>query len=126
MQVPSEFLYTPEHEWTLSDEDVITVGVTDYAQSELGDIAYVNLPAVGDEVKANEKFGEIEAVKTVSDLFAPVSGEIIEVNTQLETSPELVNTDPYGQGWLIKIKLTDSKELEDLLSPDNYTALISE
>lgn len=124
MEIPEDLQYTEEHEWVLVEDDIATVGITDYAQSELGDVVYVEVPQVGDLVQQMEPFGTIEAVKTVADLFAPVSGEVIEVNTLLEESPHLVNEDPYGEGWLIKVKMSDPSELENLLSAEEYSNLV--
>ncbi len=124
MEIPEDLQYTEEHEWVLVEDDIATVGITDYAQSELGDVVYVELPQVGDLVQQMEPFGTIEAVKTVADLFAPVSGEVIEVNTLLEESPHRVNEDPYGEGWLIKVKMSDPSELENLLSAEEYSNLV--
>ena len=126
MKVPAELLYTSEHEWALVDGDVVTIGVTDYAQSELGDIAYVNLPAVEKQVSVKEKLGEIEAVKTVSEFNAPVSGEIIEVNTLLDANPQYVNSEPYERGWMVKMKMSNRDELQDLLSPKTYQAILND
>ena len=122
MNVPKELQYTKDHEWTKSDGNVMTVGITDFAQSELGDIIFVEFPDVGQEVSTGDPFGTIEAVKTVADLFSPVDGTIIEVNEEIEDAPETVNTDPYGKGWLVKIEL--SGKAEDLLSADDYEAFI--
>ncbi|RKY84614.1 glycine cleavage system protein GcvH [candidate division KSB1 bacterium] len=124
MEVPNDLLYTREHEWALVEDDTVTVGITDYAQSELGDVVFVELPNVGDPTTQNEAFGTIEAVKTVAELYAPVSGEITDINTKLEDQPELINKDPYGEGWMIKIKFSDKSELEDLLKPEEYKNLI--
>ena len=124
MNVPQNLKYTKDHEWILVDGDVATVGITDFAQSELGDIVYVEIETVGEELKQEEIFGSVEAVKTVSDLFMPISGEIIEFNDKLEGDPELVNTDAYGDGWMIKIKIADSSELGNLLDAAAYSALI--
>ncbi len=124
MHLPEELKYTKDHEWTRIDGETAVVGITDYAQSELGDIVYVELPEVGTSVKQGESFGTIEAVKAVSDLYAPVSGEVIAVNDKLNDSPELVNRDPYGEGWMIKIKMTDPAELEKLLDKSQYEALL--
>ena len=124
MNVPQDLRYTKEHEWVKLDGDVLTVGVTDFAQSELGDIVFVEVDSVGDSVDADEVFGTIEAVKTVSDLFMPVSGEVLELNAKLEDDPELVNTDPYGDGWLIKIKVSDTSSIESLLDAATYGDLI--
>ncbi len=127
MKVPKDFLYTEEHEWVLFDDtsNIASVGITDYAQSELGDIVFIELPKVNDQVKQMEAYGSIEAVKAVSELFAPVSGVIIEVNTILQEQPELINQDPYEKGWMIKIQVSDPKELEALMSPDDYKKHIS-
>ena len=127
MEIPKELLYTEEHEWVLLDDtnNTTTIGITDYAQSELGDIVFVELPNVKDEVKQAEAFGTIEAVKAVSDLFSPVSGVIIEVNTLLEDQPELINQDPYDKGWMIKVQISDPSELDSLLSPEDYKKHIS-
>ncbi len=125
MKILKDLLYTEEHEWVSVEEDVATIGITDYAQGELGDVVFVELPAVGAEVKQMESFGTIEAVKAVSDLFAPVSGQVVEINEALADQPELVNKDPYVDGWMIKIKLSDLSELESLLKADAYKSLIS-
>ena len=123
MEVREELLYTKEHEWVAMEEDVATVGITDYAQSELGDIVFIELSEVGTDVKQMEAFGTIEAVKAVSDLYSPVSGEIIEVNTALEDEPDQINSDPYGEGWMVKIKMNDETELDNLLSAGEYKDL---
>ena len=120
MSVPSELKYTKDHEWVKVDGDVITIGITDFAQKELGDIVYVEVETLDETLDAEEVFGTVEAVKTVSDLFLPVSGEIIEFNEKLEDEPELVNSDPYGEGWMIKVKCSDTSELEALLSSEDY------
>ncbi len=125
MNLPSELKYTKDHEWVKIDNDIITVGITDFAQGELGDIVYVEVETLDETLDADEVFGSVEAVKTVSDLFLPVAGEIIEFNENLEDAPELVNTDPYGEGWMIKVKISDTSQLENLLSADAYKALIS-
>lgn len=125
MKILKDLLYTEEHEWVSVEEDVATIGITDYAQGELGDVVFVELPAVGAEVKQMESFGTIEAVKAVSDLFAPISGQVVEINEALADQPELVNKDPYVDGWMIKIKLSDLSELESLLKADAYKSLIS-
>lgn len=117
MNIPEDLFYTKDHEWVKIDGDVATVGVTDFAQGELGDIVYVEIETEGETLDGGEVFGTVEAVKTVSDLFMPVSGEIIEVNEALESSPEVVNSDPYGDGWMIKIKVSDQG---DLLSAEDY------
>lgn len=125
MNIPSELKYTKEHEWIKVDGDVATVGITDYAQSELGDIVYVEIETVVDTLSHGEVFGTVEAVKTVSDLFMPLSGEVIEMNEDLESSPESVNDDAYGKGWMVKIKLSNPSELESLLSAEAYSAEIA-
>lgn len=124
MGIPTGLLYTKEHEWVLVEDDLATLGITDYAQSELGDVVFVELPEVGDEVEAAESFGTIEAVKTVSELFSPITGTVVEVNEALADSPDLVNKDPYGEGWMIKLKYTEIPE-EDLLSAAEYKKMIS-
>jgi glycine cleavage system H protein len=124
MNIPSALKYTKEHEWLRVEGDVAFVGVTDFAQGELGDIVFLEIETCGESLAAEEVFGTIEAVKTVSDLFMPVSGEIAEVNPLLEEHPELVNTDPYGKGWLIKINLKDNNEVSKLLSAEEYTAML--
>lgn len=127
MDIPKELLYTEEHEWVLVDKDdqVVTIGITDYAQGELGDIVFIELPNADDEIKQNDPFGTIEAVKAVSDIFAPVSGTVVEVNELLQDQPELINQSPYDQGWMVKIKLSDASEIDSLLSPDEYKKQIS-
>lgn len=124
MNVPAELKYTKEHEWIRVVGDEAFVGITDYAQSQLGDIVFVEVETVGDEMEAGDTFGTIEAVKTVSDLYSPISGEVIEFNAALEDQPELVNKDPYGEGWIIKIKVGDKSELDGLLNSEAYKALI--
>jgi len=124
MNIPLELKYTKDHEWIRVEGDVVTVGITEFAQSELGDIVYVDVDTVDETVAKDEVFGSVEAVKTVSDLFMPVSGEIVEFNDALEDEPEKVNADPYGDGWMIKIAISDSFELESLLSADDYKELI--
>ena len=124
MNIPSQLKYTKDHEWVKIEGDIITVGITDFAQGELGDIVYVEVETVDEILDAEEIFGTVEAVKTVSDLFLPLTGEIIEFNDSLESEPEKVNSDPYGEGWMVKVKFTDSSELEKLLSSEDYAALI--
>ncbi len=124
MNVPAELKYTKEHEWIRVEGEEAVVGITDYAQSQLGDIVFVECETVGDALEAGETFGTIEAVKTVSDLYLPVGGEVLEFNEELESEPELVNKDPYGKGWIVKIKITDDAELDGLLSADAYKAII--
>lgn len=125
MNIPQELKYTKDHEWVRIDGDVATVGITEFAQSELGDIVYVEIETEGETIKAEEVFGSIEAVKTVSDLLMPVSGEITEFNEALEAAPEVVNSDPYGDGWMIKIKITDPSELDALLDATDYSNVIA-
>lgn len=125
MNFPAELKYTKDHEWIRVEGDVAYIGITDYAQSELGEIVYVDITTEGETVAKEEVFGTIEAVKTVSDLFMPVSGEVLEVNAELEDKPELVNEDAYGKGWLIKIAIQDAADLNELLSADAYKALIA-
>ena len=125
MNVPKELKYTKDHEWLSLDGEVATVGVTDFAQSELGDIVYVEVETLDETLEKEEVFGTVEAVKTVSDLFMPISGEVIEFNEKLETNPEVVNEDPYGEGWMIKIRVSDENELIELLSSDEYEGEIS-
>jgi glycine cleavage system H protein len=124
MNVPQNLKYTKDHEWVLVEGDVATVGITDFAQGELGDIVYVEIETVGESIDHEEVFGSVEAVKTVSDLFMPISGEIIEFNDKLEADPELVNSDPYGDGWMIKVKISDASQVNDLLDAAAYSALI--
>ncbi len=120
MNIPSDLLYTKDHEWVKIEDDIATVGITDFAQGELGDIVYVEIETEGESIDAGDVFGTVEAVKTVSDLFMPVSGEVIEVNEGLESNPEAVNSDPYGEGWMIKIKISDKGDL--LISSDDYSS----
>lgn len=124
MNIPAELKYTKDHEWIKVDGDVATVGITDFAQGELGDIVYVEVETVDETMDKEEVFGTVEAVKTVSDLFLPLSGEIIEFNESLEEVPEKVNEDPYGEGWMIRIKISDASELDDLLDDQAYKELI--
>ena len=124
MNIPSELKYTKDHEWVRIDGDTATVGITDFAQGELGDIVYVEVDSLDETVDREEVFGTVEAVKTVSDLFSPLSGEVTEFNEALEDTPELVNSDPYGEGWMIKMSIDDSSQLEDLLSAEDYKELI--
>lgn len=124
MNIPANLKYTKDHEWVKIDGDIATIGITDFAQSELGDIVYVEIETVGEELGQEEVFGTVEAVKTVSDLFMPVSGEVIEFNEGLESNPEAVNTDAYGEGWMIKIKMTNPSEADGLLDAAAYKALV--
>lgn len=124
MNIPSELKYTKDHEWVKVEGDLVTIGITDFAQGELGDIVYVDVDSLDDTLEIEEVFGSVEAVKTVSDLFMPLSGEVTEFNEDLEDEPELVNADPYGKGWMIKIKISDESQLESLLSAEAYQELI--
>ncbi len=124
MQIPAELKYTKDHEWARIDGNIATIGITDYAQSELGDVVYVELPEIGTQTTQGESFGTIEAVKAVSDLFAPFSGEVTEVNKKLNDQPEIINQDPYGEGWIIKIKISDKSEIDNLLDNKQYEELI--
>lgn len=124
MNVPANLKYTEDHEWVLVDGDTVTVGITDYAQKELGDIVFVEVETVGEELSKGDTFGTIEAVKTVADLFMPVSGEILEKNEGLDDAPETINTDAFDGGWIVKIKINDASGLDDLLSADDYKSKI--
>ena len=124
MNIPSELKYTKDHEWIQVEGTIATIGITDFAQGELGDIVYVDVDTLDDTVAEGKVFGSVEAVKTVSDLFMPLTGEVIEFNDTLEDDPELVNTDPYNKGWMIKIKFTDNSQLEDLLDAAAYERLV--
>ena len=125
MNLPNDLKYTKEHEWVRIDGNILTVGITDHAQSELGDIIFIEFPELNQMISKDEPFGTIEAVKTVADLFGPVSGKVIEIKEALEDSPDLVNSDCYGQGWIVKITCTDDSELDDLLNSEKYKELIS-
>lgn len=125
MNTPSNLKYTKDHEWVSIDGDIATVGITDFAQGELGDIVYVEVETLDESLEKDEVFGTVEAVKTVSDLFMPLSGEIIEFNDELESEPEKVNSDPYGEGWMIKIKLSNPDQLEELLDDAGYKAVVA-
>ncbi|MFA5324583.1 MAG: glycine cleavage system protein GcvH [Bacteroidales bacterium] len=124
MNIPADLKYTKDHEWVKIEDTIATVGITDFAQSELGDIVFVDIQTEGETLKKEEIFGAIEAVKTVADAFMPISGEILEVNAELEGEPELVNNDPYGAGWMIKIKFSDASEIDTLLSAGQYKEII--
>ena len=124
MNVPGNLLYTKDHEWLRVEGDMGYIGVTDFAQGELGDIVFVEIETLGETLAKEEVFGTIEAVKTVSDMFMPVSGEIVEVNPDLDASPDVVNKDPYGKGWMVRIKISNPSEISDLLSPEKYSALL--
>lgn len=124
MEFPSNLRYTKDHEWIRLDGDVATVGITDFAQGELGDIVFVDIPTEGEVLSAEEVFGSVEAVKTVSDLYLPVAGEVLEVNAAIDGQPDLVNSDPYGQGWMVRVKVASVAEVEALMDADAYRALV--
>ena len=124
MNIPQSLKYTKEHEWVREDSDTVTVGITDHAQGELGDIIFVEFPEIGQKVEKDEPCGTIEAVKTVADLFAPISGTVIEINETLDDSPESVNNDPYGDGWMVKVSVFEPGELDNLMSADQYQEMI--
>jgi glycine cleavage system H protein len=125
LEYPAGLRYTAEHEWVRTDGDTVRVGITSFAQEALGDVVYVSLPTVGDAVVAGDTCGEVESTKSVSDLYAPVSGEVTDVNGALDATPELVNTDPYGEGWMYELRVTDAEALEGLMDVDTYTAQLS-
>ncbi|WP_026776703.1 glycine cleavage system protein GcvH [Polaribacter sp. Hel_I_88] len=125
MNIPAELKYTKDHEWIKIENNIATVGITDFAQGELGDIVYVDVDTLDDTVEEGDVFGSVEAVKTVSDLFMPLTGEVIEFNDELENDPELVNTDPYNKGWMIKIEISDASQIDNLLDAEAYKDLIS-
>ena len=124
MNIPEELKYTEEHEWVRIEDDIAVVGITDFAQGELGDIVYLEIDTLDSQIDSNEVFGTVEAVKTVSDLFMPIAGKVVEVNPSLEDKPELVNDDPYGEGWIIKIDISEQSQIDSLLSPSDYKNLI--
>ena len=124
MSLPQDLKYTKEHEWVKVDGVTATIGITDHAQSELGDIIFVEFPDIDQEIEKDEPFGTIEAVKTVADLFAPISGKVTEINEDLEDSPESVNSDPYGEGWIVKVSIDNAGELDELMTPEQYSDLI--
>ena len=126
MEFPEDLKYSKEHEWVLVEDNVATVGITDYAQDQLGDIVFVELPAIGDKVSKEDAFGVVESVKAVSDIYAPVSGKVLEVNDDLPDNPEMVNEDPYGDGWMIKIEMNDPEELQDLMTAAEYEEYVAE
>ncbi|UTR05539.1 glycine cleavage system protein GcvH [Alkalihalobacillus sp. LMS6] len=125
-KLPQELKYSEEHEWVKTEEGNVRIGITDFAQSELGDIVFVELPEVGDEIEANEPFGSVESVKTVTELYAPISGKVVEVNEDLDDSPEFVNESPYEKAWMIVVEPTDANELDKLMSPSEYSSMINE
>ncbi len=124
MNIPGNLKYTEDHEWIKVDGDIATVGITEYAQQQLGDIVFVEVETVGDDLAKGDTFGTVEAVKTVSDLFMPVSGKVLELNASLESAPELINKDPYGEGWMVRVKIADLSEMGSLLSADEYANII--
>jgi glycine cleavage system H protein len=124
MNIPSNLKYTKDHEWILLEGEIATIGITDFAQKELGDIVYVEVETLDQTLERDEVFGTVEAVKTVSDLFLPMAGEIIEFNDALESDPEMVNSDPYGKGWMVKVKVTNTADFDELLSNEDYATLI--
>jgi glycine cleavage system H protein len=125
MNIPENLKYSTEHEWIKIESESAYIGITDFAQSELGDIVFVEFPEVGDIFSLGDVFGTVEAIKTVADLFAPISGEVLEVNQTLEGSPEVINTDPYNHGWIIKFKITNTEELKNLLDPQSYKGILT-
>ncbi|MBC8048000.1 MAG: glycine cleavage system protein GcvH [Fimbriimonadaceae bacterium] len=125
MNVPQNVKYTKDHEWISIEGNIATIGITDFAQRELGDIVYVDIQTAGETIKKEEIFGTVEAVKTVSDLFMPVTGKILEINPLLENAPESINSDPYGKGWMIKVEITHTSEVDGLMTADQYTEMLS-
>ena len=125
MEIPQGLKYSKEHEWVATEDSVATIGITDHAQDQLGEIVFVELPAVGEKISKDDPFGVVESVKAVSDIYAPISGTVIEINEGLPETPEVVNEDPYGDGWLIKVKMTDPSDLEDLMDNEEYAELIA-
>ncbi len=124
MKIPRDLAYTKDHEWIRVIDNILTIGITDFAQGELGDIIFVEFPGIGDEFQKDDPFGTIEAVKTVADIFSPVQGKISEINHNIENSPEIINSDPYGDGWLVKIEITEHMVSDGLLSPEDYELLL--
>ena len=124
MKIPRDLVYTKDHEWIRINDNILTIGITDFAQGELGDIIFVEFPGIGDEFQKDDPFGTIEAVKTVADIFSPLQGKIIEINHDIENSPEIINSDPYGDGWLVKIEITEHMVSDGLLSPEDYELLL--
>ena len=124
MNIPKELKYTEEHEWIRIDGNTATFGITDFAQGELGDIVYIDIDSIGNDLDGNEIFGTVEAVKTVSDLFMPIKGKVLEINSDIESTPEIVNEDPYGKGWIIKIEIPEDQDISNLLSDEEYRNLI--
>ena len=126
MDFPEGLKYSKEHEWVLVEDDVAIIGITEFAQGELGDIVFVELPEVGEKISKDDPFGSLESVKAVSDIFAPISGTVVEINDAMPDSPETINEDPYGDGWMIKVQMTDVNELKDLMSPEDYAEFIKQ
>ncbi|MGQ0793063.1 MAG: glycine cleavage system protein GcvH [Deltaproteobacteria bacterium] len=126
VETPEKLRYTKEHEWVMVEGDLLVIGITDYAQDALGEIVYIELPGEGDEVTKNDAFGAVESTKSVSDLYSPISGEVVEVNESLLDSPETINEDPYGEGWMIKVRPYDAEEIEELMDSDEYSEFIEE
>jgi len=126
VNIPEDLRYTREHEWLLLDDGIVTFGITDFAQGELGDIVFIELPSLGDVMSTNDAVGTIEAVKTVADIFAPIGGEVVEVNERLADDPDLVNRDPYGEGWMVKLRVENEEELGDLLDASEYKGLVEQ
>ena len=124
MNIPKELKYTEENEWIRIDGNTATIGITDFAQGELGDIVYIDIDSIGNDLDGNEIFGTVEAVKTVSDLFMPIKGKVLEINSDIESTPEIVNEDPYGKGWIIKIEIPEDQDISNLLSDEEYRNLI--
>lgn len=124
MNLPEELKYTEEHEWIKVDGNIATIGITDFAQGELGDIVYIEINSIGNELNVSEIFGTVEAVKTVSDLFMPIKGTVLEINSNIESTPEIVNEDPYDKGWIIKIEISENRDIENLLSANDYRKMI--
>ena len=124
MNLPEELKYTKEHEWIKVDGNIATIGITDFAQGELGDIVYIEIDSIGNELNVSEIFGTVEAVKTVSDLFMPIKGTVLEINSNIESTPEIVNEDPYDKGWIIKIEISENRDIKNLLSADDYKKMI--
>ena len=125
MNIPAELKYTKDHEWVRIEGDEAVIGITDFAQSELGDIVFIEVETEGESIESEEIFGSVEAVKTVSDLYMPLSGEVLSFNSELEDAPEVINSDPYGEGWMIRVKISDTSEIDTLLSAEQYKDLIS-
>lgn len=125
MEIPAGLKYSKEHEWVAAEETVATIGITDFAQEQLGEIVYVELPGVGDKISKDDTCGVVESVKAMSDIYAPISGTVVEVNQELPESPEMINEDPYGDGWLIKVKISDNAELDDLLDKEDYEEFVA-